>query len=220
MSRRAQTRPFVVLAAVAEPLAAFRRVAPCGTRGVSDDTRDRGPKIANRRKAIAGHDCRLTLKIVAGCCLCLTLAGCASASGLFSLRESAPNAYDVATEPPLAMPPSFNRLPKPTPGAPPTQRTDSAQAAEALLDPQSALDSQDPSMTPGQKALLQAAGPVPHNLQARLNRVSGPSVIVNAAAEWRRIQEDAALGKPVTDGETPVIRTGGQGFLGRLASWF
>ena len=105
-------------------------------------------------------------------------------------------------------------------GAPPTQRTESAQAAEALLDPQSVLDSQDPRMTPGPKALLQAAGPVPHNLQARLNRVSGPSVMVNAAAEWRRIQEDAALGKPVSDGKTPVIISGARGFLRRLASWF
>ncbi len=35
-------------------------------------------------------------------------------------------------------------------------------------------------MTPGPKALLQAAGPVPHDLQAGLNRVSGPPVIVNA----------------------------------------
>lgn len=162
---------------------------------------------------------RVMARLAMGCCLCLTLAGCAAASGFFGLRVTGPNAYDAATEPPLAMPPSFHRLPRPRPGEPPTQRTDSAKSAEALLDPQAILNSRQPHMTPGQKAFLQAAGPAPRHVAADLDRDHGPSVIVDAEAEWRRIQEDAALGKPVTAGETPVIKRGGEGFLRSLASW-
>ncbi|WP_353850960.1 DUF3035 domain-containing protein [Acidiphilium sp.] len=107
-----------------------------------------------------------------GFCLCLLLDGCSAASGLFSLRGTGPDAYDVATEPPLAMPPSFNYLPKPRPGIPPTQRIDFAKLAEALLDPQTALENRQSYMTQGQKALVQKAGPLPHGLQEKLDQNS------------------------------------------------
>lgn len=210
----------MLFVSAAERIRALRRLVSWRKSREADNVPDCTAEITDRRKAISHRDSRRIVQIITGCCLCLALTGCASASGFFSLREKAPNAYDVATEPPLAMPPNFNKLPKPTPGAPPTQRTNSAQLAEAALDPQAALNSQDPRMTPGQRALLQAAGPPPRNLQAELYRISGPPVIVNAKPEWRRIQEDAALGKPVTDGKTPVIKSRGQGVLGRLAAWF
>lgn len=150
--------------------------------------------------------------LVMGCCLCLLLDGCTAASGLFSLRETGPDAYDVATEPPLVMPPKFNHLPKPRPGAPPTQRIDFAKLAEALLDPRVVLENRQSHMTQGQKALLQETGSLPHGLQAKLDRNRGPPVIVNAEGEWRRLQEDAALGRPITDGKTPVIKPPGHLF--------
>lgn len=175
------------------------------------------PLIAARNRALA----RAIVSLVMGCLLCLMLAGCATTSGLFSLREKSPNAYDVTTESLLALPPSFNQLPKPTPGEPPSQGTDSAQSAEALLDPQAVVDSPDLYATQGQRALLEAAGPSPRNLPTELDRTSSSPTIVDAEAEWRRIQEDVALGKPVTIGKTPVIKKSqGGGVVGSFASWF
>lgn len=175
------------------------------------------PLIAARKRALVS----VIVSLAMGCLLCPMLAGCATASSFFSLREKSPNAYDVTTESLLALPPNFNRLPKPMLGVPPTQGTDSAQAAEALLDPQAIVDSQDRSATQGQRALLEAAGPAPSNPQAELDRNSTSSTIVDAEAEWRRIQEDVALGKPITLGKTPVIkRNQSGGVLGSVASWF
>lgn len=159
------------------------------------------------------------LHLAMGCLLCLALSGCTT-SGFFSLREKAPNAYDVTTESLLAMPPGFDRLPKPTLGAPPTQRTDSAQSAEALLDPQAVIDNQNSLMTQGQKALLEAAGPLPRNTPAELDRAAASPTVVDTEAEWRRIEEDAALGKPVTTGKTPVVKGHDGGILSPLSSWF
>lgn len=154
----------------------------------------------------------------------LGLAGCSSASKTLGLAITPPNAYDVATEAPLSMPPELGTLPKPEPGAPRPQQISASQQAEDVLAPQTALANADASIGPGQQALLQEAGPPPPagiratvdrqaNLQSRspgflhsLMSFGGPNQtnsVVDAQAEQRRLQENAALGVPATQGATP-----------------
>lgn len=158
----------------------------------------------------------------------LCLAGCGNVSKTFGLQVTPPDAYDVATEAPLSMPPELgtemSTLPAPQPGAPRPQQVSAAQQAEEVLAPQTALANTSTSMGPGQQALLQEAGPTPPagiradvnhqaNLESRnpgflhslmsFGQTSPASTEVNASAEQRRLQENAALGAPATQGATP-----------------
>ena len=83
-------------------------------------------------------------------------------------------------------------------------------------------------MTPGESALLSHVGTeaAPDDIRARIDRESAqlatddrgliermmfwrelppPGDVVDAGEESRRLQENTALGKPTTDGETPRI---------------
>lgn len=172
----------------------------------------------------------------------LALAGCASASKTFGLEITPPNAYDVATEAPLSMPPGLE-LPAPQPGAPRPQQISASRQAEEVLAPQTALANGDTAMGPGQQALLEQAGPPPpagirttvdhqSQLESRspgfvssLMSLGGSSAkansVVNASAEQRRLQENAALGTPATNGATPQEAPAkSKSLLGRLFGFF
>ncbi|MDD2875868.1 MAG: DUF3035 domain-containing protein [Acidiphilium sp.] len=171
----------------------------------------------------------------------LGLAGCSDASKTFGLEVTPPDAYDVASEAPLSMPPDLT-LPAPQPGAPRPQQVSASQQAEEVLAPQTALAKTDTSMGPGQEALLQQAGPPPPagiratvDHQAELESRSpgfisslmsfgganNGQTIVNASGEQRRLQENAALGAPATTGSTPQQSTAQpKGLLDRLFSIF
>lgn len=185
---------------------------------------------------------RTRLTLLASIALVSLLAGCAGASKTFGLSITPPNAYDVATEAPLSMPPGLATLPRPQPGAPRPQQISASQQAADVLAPRTALANADTSMGPGQLALLQAAGPTPpaniratvdHQAQLEsrspgfvsslmsLGNTSSPNKIVNASAEQRRLQENAALGQPATAGATPQqAQAHSKGLLGRIFGIF
>ena len=103
--------------------------------------------------------------------------------------------------------------------------TDQTQTPDAAAAPQAA--DQAVEMSPGERSLLEAAGAVDVDpeIRALVDRESGSlkedpgflqslvfwreeepqGVIVDAEAEARRLRENAALGKDVTEGETPTI---------------
>ena len=105
-------------------------------------------------------------------------------------------------------------------GAEQTQTPDAAAAPQGAAEPAA-------EMSPGERSLLQAAGAVDVDpgIRALVDRESGslredsnflqalvfwreeepPGVVVDAEAEARRLRENAALGKDVTEGETPTI---------------
>ncbi len=171
----------------------------------------------------------------------LALAGCSGASKTFGLTATPPNAFDVASEAPLSMPPELATLPRPNPGQPRPQQISSSAQAEALLAPSSVTSSAGGNLGTGQSALLAEAGPTPPaDIRAVVNRQAGetskskgfvgrimsfgststtPSV-VNAAAEQRRLQENAALGAPATQGATPQTTASKPGILGRIMNFF
>jgi Protein of unknown function (DUF3035) len=168
-----------------------------------------------------------SVAMVFGCAM--LLAGCGGdggASRFFGLSRDAPDEFTVTTQPPLSIPPDLNLRP-PQPGAPRPQTVSERAAAEAALAPQTALGSAQAGMSPGQAALLQAAGPpapgdIRRQIAADNRQAAQPSfvdelmfwqsnsppagVAVDPAKEQERIRANQALGRPVDSGATPIIQ--------------
>jgi hypothetical protein len=184
----------------------------------------------------------MTRFAAAGCTIALALAltGCSDATKKeFGLEANPPDAFQVGTQAPLALPPELSQLPAPNPGEPRPQQVDPAQAAANVLDAANALTSAPSTLSAGGQQLLQEAGPTPPaNIRAEINQNAliaskppgfvaqlmgnGPKqpATVNAAAEARRLQENEALGRPVTQGATPQNSNANPSFLDRLADFF
>lgn len=164
----------------------------------------------------------------------LLLAGCSGVRDQFSLTSTPPDEFKVATRAPLAVPPDFNLRP-PAPGEPrPQEGTATQQAKQAIFRASDgdapSLDDAMPAdgRTLGERALLveAKANNAPSDIRVIVDRESQtleeedgylydvlvfwrdevpPGRIIDAEAESKRLQENAALGKPVTAGETPTI---------------
>jgi hypothetical protein len=182
-----------------------------------------------------------SLQCGAAVALAISLAGC-SGDGFkktFGLEANPPDAFQVGTLAPLSLPPELGQLPAPNPGQPPTQQVDAAQAGENVLAPASAITPDQATQSTGAQALLDAAGPPPpagiradvnqsallaSKPQGFVNNLMGtppaPPPTVDAAAENRRLQENAALGQPVTTGSTPQDSNQKPGFFARFLNMF
>ncbi len=164
----------------------------------------------------------------------LMLAGCSCVQEQFSLTSTPPDEFRVTTRAPLAVPPDFNLRP-PTPGEPRPQEGTATQQAKQVIFRASenaglALEEAMPAdgRTVGERALLVEAQADQSQSDIRqvveresrtLREEDGylydvlvfwrdkepPGQIIDAEAEAKRLQENAALGKPVTAGETPTI---------------
>lgn len=143
------------------------------------------------------------------------------------LVRDAPDEFQVTTRAPLTLPANFD-LPTPTPGAPRPQELSERRQAEEALVPTLALESpQAGTPTPGQEALVAAAGPAaPANIRTTVaaeaatgqddrNLVqrmlfwqdTGPKgTAVDPEREAKRLRENAALGQDVRSGDTPVAQ--------------
>ena len=109
-----------------------------------------------------------------------------------------------------------------------TGGTDTAGATGAAADPS--------GQSSGEVALLQNAGAtgIDPQIRAQIDEETAAAIerdkslvdrlvfwrtpapygtVVDPAAESKRLQENAALGKPVTEGETPIIKRTRKGFL-------
>lgn len=157
-------------------------------------------------------------------CALLGLAGCGNdLSRTFGFSRDTPDEFLVQPRAPLAMPPGYMLAP-PQPGAARPQELTPRTAVEATLTQRTAQPVAGSS--PGQQALLQAAGPVaPADIRARVNQQAGmddpapgftdklmfwllprePGVTVEPKSEAQRLRENAALGRTNQDGETRII---------------
>jgi hypothetical protein len=155
------------------------------------------------------------------------LAGCGDdLSRTFGITRDVPDEFVVTTRAPLSMPPDFTLVP-PRPGAPRPQEETASQSAEAALAPQTALQSPNGQDSPGQEALIAAAGgPAPPDTRQKVAREAAldtPSesltdrlmfwrktppagVVVDPVKEAQRLRENAALGRSVEAGDTPIIQ--------------
>ncbi len=170
----------------------------------------------------------------------IALSGCNDAQKRqFGLQITPPDAFQVGVQPPLSLPPELGSLPPPNPGEPRPQQVDVAQEGANIVDPGNAITPAPGSATPGEQALLDQAGPPPPpGIRAQVNQTAliaskppgfvakltgggpQPAPTVDASAEQRRLQEDEALGQPVTNGATPQDSNTHPGFFGRIANFF
>jgi hypothetical protein len=172
--------------------------------------------------------------------LTFLLAGCSdSAKKTFGLEANPPEAFDVGTQAPLSLPPELGTLPPPNPGEPRPQQVDAAQAGADVLNPENAITPAPATLSPGAQALLAAAGPPPPpGIRAQVNQnalieskppgfvskllgtAPAPQPTVDASAEAHRIQEEEALGEPVTQGATPQTSNASPNIFQRIFGAF
>ena len=169
----------------------------------------------------------------------LMLVGCSgdSLSRSFGFSRDAPDEFTVTTRAPLSMPPDLSLRP-PQPGAPRPQEQTVSDPAQATLDPQSALAAPVAGNdSPGQEALIHAAGPPPppgirgtvdQEAASSADNVSRtdelmfwkepppPGTVVDAQKEAQRLRDNAALGQQPDTGDTPIIQRKQQSFFDRL----
>ncbi len=170
----------------------------------------------------------------------LALAGCGDGfKKTFGLEANPPDAFDVGTQAPLSLPPELGQLPPPNPGEPRPQQADAAQQGADVLSPASSITAAPGSATSGEQALLDQAGPAPPpTIRAQVNQSAlvasrppgfvanlmgngpTPPPTVDAAAESRRLQENAALGQPATEGTTPQDSNESPGIFQRFLNLF
>jgi hypothetical protein len=170
----------------------------------------------------------LLLVVAAG----VALSACEATKEAVGIGKNPPDEFQVVSQAPLSMPPDFN-LTTPTPGAPrPQEGTASTMAQNALLanSTSGAQPAQaDATQTSGEQALLQTAGANsadPHirtvvDQEASAEADASQSLldkltfwrtpepagsIVDPTAEQQRLQQNAALGQPITTGATPTIK--------------
>jgi len=158
----------------------------------------------------------------------LGLAACSGdeLSRTFGLSRDAPDEFQVTTRAPLSMPPEFTLRP-PRPGAPRPQEQSQRQQAEAALVPEAAGQAGNVPPTPGQQALVQAAGrPAPADIRSRVDSEAAldtpsrsfadrllfwqsappPGTALDPVRESQRLRQNAALGQSVETGDTPIIQ--------------
>jgi hypothetical protein len=172
----------------------------------------------------------LTLLVLA----LILLPGCEGVRKQFGMGKSSPDEFRVVSRAPLTMPPDFGLRP-PDPGAVrANEGTATNQARQAVFKiEQGGAEAVNEAMAAdgrslGERAVLLAAGvdatspDIRQVVDAETNRINAESedflkrliwwstpdetgVVVDAEGEAKRLQENAALGRSVSEGETPVI---------------
>ena len=164
--------------------------------------------------------------LVLAALLGLTACGGDSLTRTFGLSRDAPDEFLVTTRAPLSMPPDFALRP-PQPGSSRPQELSQQEQAEAALAPGAVLSRDEGASSPGQQALLAAAGPpAPANIRGRVDSETTldapsrslserlmfwqppppPGTVVDPARESQRLRQNAALGQPGDSGDTPIIQ--------------
>ncbi len=160
------------------------------------------------------------------------LGACESARKVFSSDKTAPDEFAVYSRPPLSLPPEYKLRP-PTPGSSrPQGETAKFLAEKAILGPKARSGNQAKAVkgSTGVRALLRDTGALTASADIRtvINEETSilaerdqvfvnklifwvddkpfQGTIVDAEKEQKRIQKNQALGRPVTDGETPEIK--------------
>ena len=160
------------------------------------------------------------------------LGGCDQARQALGYDKSSPDEFKVVRQAPLSLPPDYELRP-PRPGEKrPQAESQRDTAKRALLGSGNGggdSDAEGPrDLSPGGRALLERAGAVDADSDIRRtvdretasaeadttffterlmfweDRETGE--VVDAEKESRRLQENQALGKSVTEGDTPTIK--------------
>ena len=157
-----------------------------------------------------------------------SLSSCADARRALGYDKAPPDEFAVIARAPLSQPPDYNLRP-PAPGAPrPQEGTATDQARAALTPGKTAPSSALAGTSKGEQFLLTKSGADKANPDIRrvvneettnmveaddtfVNKMmfwqdkAPPGDIVSPAAENKRIKDNAAAGKPATEGQTIII---------------
>ncbi|MEW5726571.1 MAG: DUF3035 domain-containing protein, partial [Pseudomonadota bacterium] len=168
--------------------------------------------------------------------LAATLSGCSDARRALGYEKAAPDEFQVVERAPLSMSPDFTLRP-PAPGAVrPQEGSTRDQARQALLGNRAGTPISTQGRTQGDVVLLKKAGA--ENIQSDIRNLVNKETqalaegdksftdklvfwskpepygqAVDAAKEAKRLRENQALGKTITEGETPVIQRRKKGML-------
>lgn len=167
----------------------------------------------------------------------LLLAGCSETKKMLGFQKVAPDEFNVVARAPLSLPPEYQLRP-PEPGAVRPQETSVRDQAKSLLTGKSGIDAKGRSG--GEVALLTQAGAeeLDPNIRGVVNRelaalAEADRSVVDRLVFWRkrepevklldsdkeqqRLRENQALGQPVTEGDSPIIKRRKKGLL---EGWF
>jgi len=160
------------------------------------------------------------------------LAGCESVKSIVGQKKTAPDEFAVYSRAPLSLPPDYGLRP-PAPGTIRPQGMDPrSQSQQTLLGGQAAAG----NVQPGEQALLRQLGAASADPSIRSlinqetaaladesssitdrlmfwNKPNEFGTVVDPEKESKRIRENQALGKPITEGETPIITRKSKGIL-------
>ena len=172
--------------------------------------------------------------------LILALGACDGVKRQLGLSKQSPDEFKVVARAPLSLPPDFSLRP-PEPGAPrPQEGTTTDQARRAVFGTAQAEAAAAPrpgteGLSAGERSLLKAAGAdgTDPNIRQLVNSEAdalredtdflealvfwrepdASGTVVDAEAEARRLRENSALGKDITEGRTPSIERRKKGLL-------
>lgn len=163
----------------------------------------------------------------------LGTGACSNLRQQIGLDKQVPDEFRIVARPPLSMPPDYALRP-PQPGAPRPQEeavVDRARQTVFRIEPSAAAPTRElpAGASGGETVLLRQAGAdrADPEIRARLTRegigaeqpertvvdrlafwrsAPQPGVVVDPQREAQRLRENQALGRPVTEGETVVVR--------------
>ena len=174
----------------------------------------------------------------------LSACGGSSLKDTLGYGKSAPDEFAIITKAPLVIPPDFSLRP-PQPGVLRPQESQfepSLVAQRALNGDDTTVVTDGAANSAGEQALLTKTGAADANPKIRQvvnneqrslverdasftddvlfwrEKPNSDARTVDAAAERRRIEQNEAQGKPVTEGETPSVAPPKKGFFSGLWS--
>ncbi len=165
--------------------------------------------------------------------LAITLSACESAKKVLSRPKDAPDEFVVYQRPPLSLPPEFSLRPPDAGSSGPQAISPTDQARAALLQQTPQIQSQaqnNPNLSDGLNAIMAKTGAnvsypsIREVVNAETSLLSKEDkrladkmifwvddkpfegTVVDAEKEQQRIRENQALGKLITEGETPQVK--------------
>lgn len=167
------------------------------------------------------------LGLIATAFAALALGGCDTTRSMLGLEKTVPDEFKVVSRAPLSLPPDYSLRP-PAPGATRPQEQGGTQRALSAITGGAATQVPARGSSSGETAFLSHAGadradPAIRNELERdnsslasadvtfLDRVmfwrkpEDRSPVVDAGREAQRLRENAALGRPTNEGDTPTI---------------
>lgn len=167
----------------------------------------------------------------------LGLSACSDTRKALGYDKAPPDEFRIVSRAPLSLPPDYALRP-PQPGASrPQDQTSQQQARQALLGNTPAVRPAAPEgASPGEAAILAKVGAPSTDPRIRelvdrestalaeadrtffdrlvfWQKPAEPGSVVDPQREAQRLRENQALGRSVTDGDTPTIRRRNKGAL-------